>query len=109
MANSPFYSNEKLNELIIIKGLYDNYGNLNFESEKVINMLNDVAQNSRWNKHKKIAQNCINDLSYLKKGTSTPNFSWINNKDEKENLTDYKDQYVYVNFSLPKTTLASKS
>ena len=53
MSNSPFYSNEKLNELIIIKGLYDNYGNLNFESEKVINMLNDVAQNSRWINTKK--------------------------------------------------------
>ena len=108
MANSPFYSNEKLNELIIIKGLYDNYGNLNFENEKVINMLNDLAQNSRWIKHKKIAQNCINDLSYLKKGTSTPNFTWINNKDEKENITDYNDRYVYVNFFSSKNYISLK-
>ena len=31
MSNSPFYSHQKLTELIIVKGLYDNYNSRNFQ------------------------------------------------------------------------------
>ncbi len=98
MANSYFYDNQKLTELVIVKGLYDNYDSREFSNKFIIELLQEITKNGNWEENKKIAKQCLHELSYLKEGTITPNFGWLDSENKRHELIDFKGKYVYINF-----------
>lgn len=98
MSNSSFYSHQKLTELIIVKGLYDNYNSREFSDDFILELLKEISENGNWAENRSIAKECLRELSYLKNGTTAPNFSWIDVEGVKHELIDFKGKYVYIHF-----------
>ena len=98
MSNSSFYSHQKLTELIIVKGLYDNYNSREFSNDLILELLEEISENGNWVENRSVAKECLRELSYLKSGTTAPNFSWIGAESIKQELIDFKGKHVYIQF-----------
>ena len=98
MSNSSFYSHQKLTELIIIKGLYDNYNSREFSNAFILELLEEISENGNWAENRSIAEECLRELSFLKNGTAAPNFSWIDVESIKHELIDFKGKHIYIHF-----------
>ena len=98
MANNQFFTNNKLREITIIKGLFDSYNSIDFSQENIISMLNFIEKNSQWYEHKEISKRCVNELLKLKKNSVCPNFHLKDRNNEYVNLESCKGKYTYINF-----------
>jgi hypothetical protein len=98
LSGNQYFSSEKIRELAIIKGLFDCYSSSEFSNKSVIDLLSHIEENSKWEKHKKIAKRCIEDLLRYKIGDRCPELHLNNQINEYVNFTTLKGSYTYINF-----------
>lgn len=98
LGKDTILRNEVLRELVMTKGLFDMYYTPGFEKENSLLLLNDIAANSKFEKHRTIAKDMIEAIDKLRIGTAAPPFTLNNITGNKYSLTDFKGKYVYLIF-----------
>ena len=98
IKGSRFFINPKLAELAIIKGLYDGFNSIDYNTETILSFLIEIRDNSKWEQHRIIASNCILELTKLSKGAAFPNFKFIDTNQLEISIKNLKGKYTYLNF-----------
>lgn len=73
LAKNDFLKDARLNELVLITGLYAQQGNALFDRGGILNVLRDVQKRSVFPEHRMIASNMLWDLTAMTAGTTIPN------------------------------------
>jgi thiol-disulfide isomerase/thioredoxin len=95
---AKYLANDTLRELLMLKGLYENYNNKEFTQSHIQAILGQVAMHSKIPEHRLIAQNIISRFSQLKRGTAAPSFNLPDKNGKMHSLADFKGKYVYLSF-----------
>ncbi len=72
LAKHDFANEERLNELVLITGLYAQHSNSLFDGAGILIVLRDVEQRSRFPEHRALAANMLWDLTAMMVGTVLP-------------------------------------
>ncbi|HBF89184.1 MAG TPA: hypothetical protein DDX39_11130 [Bacteroidales bacterium] len=98
------FSNDTLQELILLKGLHDAFFIRNmvqyptFPENQLHQVLDSIEILTKIPAHKKIAKNIRAKTKFLASGTEAPDFELLNNENEKISLKSLHGKYVYLNF-----------
>lgn len=106
LSNSLDYNDLDLNELIILKGIHDEYFHprqfeqIHFPKPQLNLILDSISNYSSVANHRKIASNIIKkELSKnLEKGSFVPEFKLQSLSGDSISLKDFRGKYVYLNF-----------
>ncbi len=98
LAQDKFLKNDTLRELVLIKGLSELYYTPEYKRKNVLTILERIASTSNIESHQLIAGNVIRTFSKLQLGATAPAFTLTDKLGEQVNLSDFKGQYVYINF-----------
>jgi len=96
---APYMSNDTLRELLLLKGLNENFHNKEFSQQRMLQILEEVSHKSKVPAHRLIARNMIAAFGTLKAGSPAPAFTLPDKNGKLVNLNDFKGQYVYLTFS----------
>jgi len=91
-------SNEKLRELVMLKGLKDLASNPEFNQSNVIRILKDFSEKMKYAEHRNIAGNIVFIKTKLKPGTMAPEFSVKDVEGNLIHLKDFRGKYIYLCF-----------
>jgi peroxiredoxin len=105
LKQARYLGNDTLRELVMLKGLFENYNNKEFSQQRILGILDDVSKNSRVAQHRLIARNIIARYTVLKRGSMAPAFSLPDRTGKTVSLSDYKGKYVYLWFGNSKSSL----
>jgi peroxiredoxin len=104
LSKSIEFSNDTLQELIVLKGIHDAFFIRNimqyttFSKVQLFNVLDSIETKTKIAEHKIIAQNIRQKAKYLSTGTQAPNFTLSKNDKNEKSLDDYNGKYIYLNF-----------
>ncbi len=98
LKTAPYLGNDTLRELLLLKGLYENYNNKEFNRHRMMQILEEVSKKSKIPEHRLIARNIIARFTVLKRGTDAPAFTLPDKAGKMVSLSDYKGKYVYLCF-----------
>jgi len=98
LGKDTLLRNERLREVVMLKGLTELYYSQDYSSENILTILSEVENNSNFSEHRNIAGNCIKYLTKLQKGTMAPQFQLSNLDGDTLSLSDYSDKPVYLSF-----------
>ncbi len=98
LKKDTLLENEALCELILIKGLYENYYTETFEKKSIDGIFEKISSQSQFPEHRKMAENILLKTSKLSVGQKAPDFRLIDNKGKNINLNDFKGKFIYLNF-----------
>lgn len=87
-----------LSELITILSLKELFYNVAENQKTVLYYLSIIEKNSRYKENKLIANNLIKKLNYLLPNSPAPNFNLKDAEGKSHQLSDFKDQFVILNF-----------
>ncbi|MDG2226815.1 MAG: TlpA disulfide reductase family protein [Flavobacteriales bacterium] len=96
--NDVFLKDAKLRELIMIKGLGEEYYYDNFIKENILNLIKEIGNTSLFPENRIIAKNTFTLLTHLQIGYRAPNFSLIDSKGDSISLDSFKGKHVYLGF-----------
>lgn len=91
-------ANEQLRELVMLIGLYSNYGNPELKTQSIQMMLNHAAKHSAYPENRKIAHNMLYKLTRLNTGSPAPGFSLYDIDSNLVKLEDLQGKFVYLDF-----------
>lgn len=98
LSKEKLLSNEKIRELVLVKGLYENYNNAEFDKKSIHFVLKEVVKKSVVSEHREIAMNILSETGKMSVGTRAPDFT-LNDRDGKQvKLSDFRGKYVYLDF-----------
>jgi peroxiredoxin len=89
---------EKIRELVLIKGLQEIYYSPDFKNEKVLRILSEVVALSPFREHRNIAATLSKSLTKLQKGTTAPDFRLADLKGDTIALSEFFGKPVYLSF-----------
>ncbi|MFP4367037.1 MAG: TlpA family protein disulfide reductase [Bacteroidales bacterium] len=89
---------DRLLELVVLKGLHDAFYDSEFSRSGLLVVLDSLAGRSVFPEHVKIASYIRDKVTRLLKGFKPPEFELRNRDGEIQSLSDFKGQYVYLNF-----------
>ncbi len=89
---------ERLREMVILLNLNEMYYNPRYKAEKVFKLLQQIASSTKFNEHKKIAENIIHTVTKLKPGTKAPDFTLPDFDGGKVSLSSFEGKYVFLTF-----------
>lgn len=90
---------ERIRELVMIKGLNEFYKEEDFSKREIKRILNQLAKQSPYDEHRKIAKNILFQLNDLSIGTYPPDFNLPSVIDDNNiSLRTYDNKPVYLNF-----------
>ena len=98
LENSIYFQEKELAELAIIKGLGNAFFSYSYNRNNVLSILQEIAKESQWETHQKIAKNMIITIEKLLPNTYAPLFTLNNQNDSIFNLKSYRGKYTYINF-----------
>jgi len=98
MGRDTLLKNELLRELVMLQGLNDLSGNIDFNQNNIITILKEFRLNTRFQEHKDIAGNLVSVMTNLKAGTKAPSLSITNAEGDVISLNDFKGKYIYLFF-----------
>lgn len=90
--------NDTLRELVMLKGLYDGIYDGKNISSSMIQMLDSLGQNSGIDLHQQAVRDIMLEVSRLLPGYKPADFTLYNSDSTLVRLSDFKGQYVYLNF-----------
>ena len=90
--------NIQLRELVLLKGLYEVYGNPYFERQMVVDMMDTIKEKTQFPTHKTVASNIKLSITRLDKGAPAPNFNLKDAYGVMHKLSDFRGKYVYLDF-----------
>ena len=100
--------NEKLKELILIKGMYESLLNDIFPPESSFAILEQIKLNSPVDEHRKIANNVIELTTKLRIGFEAPDFVLPNKRNKEVRLSFFRTKFVYLSFIQPNNYACEK-
>lgn len=89
---------QNVRELVIIKGLMENYYGQKYDRENILIILDSLANFAQLEENREVAKNVITKLTYLQKGTAAPDFKLLNLKGDTISLSQFKGKFVYLGF-----------
>ena len=105
LKSDEFLQNDTIRELVLIKGLYENYFENGFKRGSITAMLEQVMAESKIPEHQRIAQNILNSFSKLKPGAAAPIFELPDKTGLTHSLDELRSKkYIYVLFFEPDCT-----
>lgn len=90
--------NERIREIVMIRGLKEFYYSKDYYSTNVIDILGQLAESSSYPENSLMATNIIKSIMHLKKGTDAPDFVSVNLDGDTVQLSDYGGKPVYLSF-----------
>ena len=98
LKKDTLFQNDALCELVLMKGLFENYYTDIFEKKAIDGIFEKISSQSEFAEHRIIAENLLLKTSKLSIGQKAPEFRLIDSKGKNINLTDYKGKFIYLNF-----------
>lgn len=98
LKNDPELKNDTLRELVLIRNLWDYCFNSQFEKQSVINILEQISEETKIVPHKKIIENILQVNFKLQPGAAAPDFRATDRTGKPVSLKDFKGRYVYLSF-----------
>ncbi len=83
LATDTILQNDRLRELVLLKGLMEWYSMAGFEPAEILSVLKTLQQTSVYSENKVIAANLVKFLTRLKPGGEAPEFT-LQDRDQKE-------------------------
>lgn len=100
--------NKNLSHWALLKSMKDAYYSKQFPKASILKML-DQVQNSGWSATEiKTAQLIRAKLTWLSSGTNPPSLVLKNINGQSINLSDYRNNYIYLHFTDPKNTICQQ-
>jgi peroxiredoxin len=103
LSQAPYLINDTLRELLLLKGLNENFNNKDFNSQRIFQMLDEISKKSKIPDHRQIARNTIARFTTLRRGTMAPAFTLTDHTGKTVSLSDFKGRYVYLTFGKSKS------
>jgi len=88
----------QISELILIKGIMEEYHSGRYYKENLIHILDSVHLSSPFEQNKKLANNLKHILTRLEKGYTAPNFSLITTQLDTITRDSFNKKYIYLDF-----------
>ena len=99
MGKDPLLVNEKIRELVFIKGLGELYAlEHEFNQANILFLLSQMNKISKFEEHRKMADNLIQNLIKLRQGTKIPDFELKDVYNSTVNISSFEGQYLYLHF-----------
>jgi thiol-disulfide isomerase/thioredoxin len=99
LGKDTLLRNEVLRELVMIKALQDMFNNPDYRQDHVRNLLNRLADESKFHQHRIIASNTLKKLEHLKTGSPAPQLTLNPGTDNEINVNkDFRGKFVLVEF-----------
>lgn len=93
-----FAGNENVRELVVIKGIMENYYRKEFDQENLLLILDSVVNHGISTENREVAANVYHKLTYLSKGFAAPDFSLTTLKGDTVTLSQFRGKMVYLSF-----------
>ncbi|MDR2835788.1 MAG: redoxin domain-containing protein [Bacteroidales bacterium] len=91
--------NTQLREMVIMKGLYDCFGNRHLSWLPLLLTLDSLAISTKYEKHKQISQNIADMVIDMTENTVAPNFELPDTNNNLYELKNFRGKYVYLQFA----------
>lgn len=101
-------TDKKLQELVIIKGLYDAYFSSKRNPAHILSLVKSWKEYITFPQNITICEKIIDDLTKIAELGKPFNFTLSDEKAKPHQLTDYKDKYIYLNFCSTNIPLSKK-
>jgi peroxiredoxin len=98
LAQDKVLENDTLKELVILKGLYDGFYEMEFSRSALLQILDSLINNTTIQKHLAIAKDIREKVTRLLVGYAPPAFRLLNQDSAWVSLDDFKGSYVYLFF-----------
>jgi peroxiredoxin len=98
IEKNSFTSNKNIRELILIKGLMENYYNKEYDPDNILIILDSIGNSGINEENKAVAKSAYKKLTYLNKGFDAPDFKLTTLKGDTISLSQFKGKYVYLSF-----------
>lgn len=98
LGKDTLLRNEKVRELVLIKTLKELFYNPEYSQANINNMLEQVKDNSKFEKHRDIAANTMFQLTRFEQGFPAPAFKLPTLDGDSVSLEDYRGKPVYLSF-----------
>jgi hypothetical protein len=98
IEKNSFNSHQNIRELVLIKGLMENYHNKEYDSENILVILDSIANHGINEDNKKVAAAIHKNLTYLNKGFDAPDFKLTTLKGDTVSLAQFKGKFIYLSF-----------
>lgn len=99
MGKDPVLLNEKIREMVFIKGLQELYDlDHEFNKANILLLLYQMQKESKFEEHRMMAENMITHLMALKPKAKAPDFVLKDVYNAPVKLSDFHGKYVYLHF-----------
>ncbi|RLD80861.1 MAG: hypothetical protein DRJ10_06870 [Bacteroidetes bacterium] len=97
----PYLTNDTLQDIVILKSLFDNFYKKDFPRKSILFMIDSIELSTNVGEIKVIAKNIKNKLTKLFPGYVAPNFKLRDVNGKLISLENYKGEFIYLNFCNP--------
>ncbi len=98
LGKDSILRNEVLREMVLLKGLYELSFNKEFNKNNIAYILLQISKHSKFEEHRKIAENIINLFNKLQPETFAPGFTLKDINKKSVSFSDFKGKYIYLSF-----------
>lgn len=98
LGKDTLLRNEEIREMVLLRSVVDLYDDPYFNRNSLILILNQMADITKFNEHRKIANNLKKLLTQLKQGFDAPDFNLPDLNKDTLNLSDFSGKPVYLSF-----------
>lgn len=90
--------NDSLCELVLLKGLDELYYSGDYDKDNIKITLNEIAENTKINEDRIIAQDMLASFSGIIQGGQAPDFALKTSQGDVSSILDYRGKYLYLAF-----------
>ena len=98
VGKDPYLINERIREIAMIENLMQLYENKGFNRWNIIRILNEMAQTSHFEEHRRIAENAVAELQRFNSGAFLPDTRMKEANGADFTLSNFKGKWVYLQF-----------
>lgn len=98
---NKIFPNDTVTELIVIKGLYDEYFSDKFSDRAILEILDSLINGTPYKEHSMMAEKIKRQITRLRIGCIPPDFKLPTFENDTLTLKDLAGKYVYLNFCTP--------
>jgi peroxiredoxin len=98
MMKDPVLADARLAEMVLMAGLKEMAGMTGFKQVRILEILDQLARESKFAEHKAIAMNLRERILWMKPGFTAPEFELPGLSGGTHSLSDYRGKYLYLSF-----------
>lgn len=98
LSSNDVLENDSLNELVILKGLYDGFYGVDFSRGALLTVLDSLVANTKIDIHRQMGLEIREKVTKLLTGYFPPSFQLFDQEDKLKSLDDFKGKYTYIMF-----------